>query len=339
MKYLLTFCFWLTALVALTASSLSVNAQVVTPDEFLGYALGSHFTPHDRVVAYFKQISAAAPKKVKLINYGETNEGRPLLIAIVSSEDNVTRLEEIRNNSLKLADANGANVDLTIQPAIVWLSYNVHGNEASSTETAMKTLYALCSGTNAEANGWLKNTVVVIDPCLNPDGRDRYVNFFNSVVGEIPDANPMAREHSEPWPGGRANHYYFDLNRDWTWQTQKETKARLAIYHQWMPQIHVDFHEQGYNQPYYFAPAAEPIHRDITDFQKKFQNIVGRNNAKYFDQHGWKYFTKQEFDLLYPSYGDTYPLYNGAIGMTYEQGGIRAGLAIDTNYGDTLTLA
>ncbi|MGY3055013.1 hypothetical protein ACVWYG_003224 [Pedobacter sp. UYEF25] len=333
MKHLIALCFWI------AAAAFSVNAQVVTPDKFLGYPLGSHFTPHARVAAYFRQIADAAPTKVKLINYGETNEGRPLLIAIVSSEGNVNRLEEIRTNNLKLADANGANVNLASQPAIVWLSYNVHGNEASSTETAMKTLYELCSGNNVEANGWLKNTVVIIDPCLNPDGRDRYVNFFNSVVGETPDANPMSREHLEPWPGGRPNHYYFDLNRDWAWQTQKESKARLAIYHQWMPQIHVDYHEQGYNQPYYFAPAAEPVHRDITDFQKKFQGVVGRNNAKYFDQHGWKYFTKEEFDLLYPSYGDTYPLYNGAIGMTYEQGGIRAGLAIVTNDGDTLTLA
>lgn len=332
MKYLLAFCFWLTATTAF------VKAQVITPDQFLGYTLGSHFTPHYKVVEYFNKIAAAAPNKVKLVSYGKTNEGRPLLVAIVSSKDNMARIEQIRSNNLKLANATGADVDLAVQPAIVWLSYNVHGNEASSTETAMKTLYALCSGTNSQADAWLKNTIVVIDPCLNPDGRDRYVNYFNSVVGEAPDADRMAREHSEPWPGGRPNHYYFDLNRDWAWQTQKESIARLAIYHQWMPEIHVDFHEQGYNQPYYFAPAAEPVHRDITDFQKKFQVTVGKNNAKYFDQHGWKYFTKEEFDLLYPSYGDTYPLYNGAIGMTYEQGGIGAGLAIVTSDGDTLTL-
>ena len=181
--------------------------------------------------------------------------------------------------------------------------------------------------------------MVVIDPCLNPDGRERYVNFYNSVRGVLPDANPSAREHSEPWPGGRINHYYFDLNRDWAWQTQKESQQRLALYNKWLPQIHVDYHEQGYNAPYYFAPAAEPFHKLITPWQREAQTIIGKNNAKYFDQNGWLYFTRQEFDMLYPSYGDTYPTYNGSIGMTYEQGGISAGLAVVTSSGDTLTLA
>ena len=203
----------------------------------------------------------------------------------------------------------------------------------------MLTLFDMVDPANAQTQVWLKNTLVVIDPCLNPDGRERYVNFYNSVKGITPDANPTSREHAEPWPGGRVNHYYFDLNRDWAWQTQKETQARLALFNQWLPQVHVDYHEQGYNAPYYFAPAAEPYHKNITTWQRDIQVIIGKNNAKYFDRNGWMYFTKQEFDLLYPSYGDTYPIYNGSIGMTYEQGGIGAGLAVITRSGDTLTLA
>jgi hypothetical protein len=180
----------------------------------------------------------------------------------------------------------------------------------------------------------------MIDPCLNPDGRDRYVNWFNGVVGKEPNPDPQSREHDEPWPGGRVNYYNFDLNRDWVWQTQIETQQRMVLYNQWLPQIHCDFHEQGYNQPYYFAPAAEPFHEVITPWQREAQNIIGRNHARYFDAAGWLYFTKERFDLFYPSYGDTYPLYNGAIGMTYEQGGhSRGGLAVETNDGDTLTLA
>ena len=316
---------------------LAAQAQFKSPDEFLGYALGSHFTPHYKVADYFRQTAAASPKNVKLIEYGKTNEGRPLMVAVISSPENIINLEQIRKNNIELSTgkktANPANF-----PAILWLSYNVHGNEANSTETSMKMLYELSSGQNKKATEWLRNTVVMIDPCLNPDGRDRYVNNFNSVVGKIPNADPGAREHTEPWPGGRANHYYFDLNRDWAWQTQIESQQRLALYHEWMPQVHVDFHEQSYNEPYYFAPAAEPVHQDITAWQRSFQVVVGKNNAKYFDAEGWQYFTKERFDLLYPSYGDTYPLYNGAIGMTYEQGGIRAGLAVVTNSGDTLTL-
>jgi len=318
--------------------ALASHAQIKSPDEFLGYDLGSHFTPHYKVVDYFRQTAAASPKNIKLIEYGKTNEGRPLLVAVISSVENIARIEQIRNNNLKLATGTDQSVDIKSQPAVVWLSYNVHGNEANSTETSMKMLYTLSSGKDAKANEWLKNTVVVIDPCLNPDGRDRYVNYFNSVVGKVPNPDPTSREHIEPWPGGRPNHYYFDLNRDWAWQTQVESKQRVALYNNWMPQVHVDFHEQSYNEPYYFAPAAEPVHQDVTPWQRSFQVVVGKNNAKYFDAEGWQYFTKERFDLLYPSYGDTYPLYNGSVGMTYEQGGIRAGLAVVTNDGDTLTL-
>ncbi len=326
-KYLLLFCLCLSTVVS--------NAQIQSPDEFLGYPLGTKFTPHYQVLSYFKAIGAASAS-VKLQSYGKTYEGRELTLAFISDPSNIDRLEQIRLANLALSNAD-KSVKTQQQPVVVWLSYNVHGNEASSTETAMKVLYTLASG-QENAKTWLKNTVVIMDPCLNPDGRDRYVNFFNSVVGAAPNADPRSREHQEPWPGGRSNHYYFDLNRDWAWQTQVESQQRLKEYRKWLPQVHVDFHEQSYNEPYYFAPAAEPVHQSVTAWQREFQVIVGKNNAKYFDENGWQYFTKERFDLLYPSYGDTYPLYNGAIGMTYEQGGIRAGLAVVTADQDTLTL-
>ncbi|WP_436488296.1 M14 family metallopeptidase [Chitinophaga sp. ARDCPP14] len=315
---------------------LFANAQVPTPDQFLGYPLGTQFTPHYKVVDYFKQVAATA-KNVKLEQYGTTYEGRPLVLAIVASPENAGRLEEIRQHSLDMSNAKGNSAGN--QPVIVWLSYNVHGNEAVSTEASMKALYELVNNANAQTQQWLKNTVVVIDPCLNPDGRERYVNFYNNTRGATPNVNRWSREHNEPWPGGRANHYYFDLNRDWAWQTQKESQQRVAKYNQWMPQLHVDFHEQEIEAPYYFAPAAEPFHDAITPWQRQLQVLIGKNNAKYFDQQGWLYFTKERFDLFYPSYGDTYPMYNGAIGMTYEQGGSgRAGVAVLKKDGDTLTL-
>ncbi|WP_121354652.1 M14 family metallopeptidase [Flavisolibacter nicotianae] len=311
-------------------------AQVPSPEQFLGYKIGTRFTPHFRIVDYYKAVAAASPSTVKLQQYGTTNEGRPLLVAFVSSAGNLANLETIRTNNLAVVNKTGTYP--AGQPAIVWLSYNVHGNEPSSSEAAMLTLYALVDPSNAQTKQYLQNTVAVLDPCINPDGRDRYVNWYNSVVGKTYDPSPIAREHNEPWPRGRANHYNFDLNRDWAWQTQKESQQRLAFYNQWLPQVHVDFHEQGYNQPYYFAPAAEPFHEVITKWQRDFQSTIGRNHAKYFDEKGWLYFTKERFDLLYPSYGDTYPLYNGAIGMTYEQGGIGAGLGVLLDNGDTLTL-
>ena len=320
----------------LLAGIFSAQAQTKSPDEFLGYPLGSRFTSHQKVVDYYKYVASTHPE-IKIEGYGKTYEGRELLVAIISSKANMARLEEIRQNSLAMSNGK-SNVDLQKQPAILWLSYNVHGNEASSTETALKMIYTLATAKEGNQQQWLENTVVILDPCLNPDGRDRYANFFNSVADVIPNANPAAREHQEPWPRGRSNHYYFDLNRDWAWQTQVETQGRIALYQKWMPQVHVDFHEQGYNSPYYFAPAAEPVHESLSKWQRDFQVTVGKNNAKYFDEQGWQYFTKENFDLLYPSYGDTYPIYNGAIGMTYEQGGINAGLAVITADGDTLTL-
>lgn len=317
--------------------ALPAAAQLLAPADFLGYALGSRFTPHHRVVAYVEHVAAQA-STVRLERYGVTHEGRPLLVAIVSSAENMARLEEIRTNNLKRTGMMEGTPD-GATPALVWLSYNVHGNESVSTEAAMATLYDLANPNNARTQGWLANTVVILDPCINPDGRDRYVHFYNRTVGRFPNADPDAREHDEPWPGGRTNHYYFDLNRDWAWGTQLETRQRLALYHQWMPHIHVDFHEQGVNEPYYFAPAAEPFHEAITPWQRELQTMIGRNHARYFDENGWLYFTRQIFDLFYPGYGDTWPTFNGAVGMTYEQGGGgQGGLGIVTAEGDTLTL-
>ncbi len=315
--------------------SVQMSSQnLESPSEFLGYELGTQFSRHHQVVDYFKYVSDEMSTNVKLVQYGETNERRPLYVTYISSEDNIKNLEQIRNNNLKNAgviegDSTPSNI------AIVWLSYNVHGNEASSSEASMKTLYALLT----KKKDLLKNTVVIIDPCLNPDGRDRYVNWFNRTASTPYNSDQQASEHNEPWPGGRPNHYLFDLNRDWVWATQKETQARLKIYNKWLPQVHVDFHEQGINEHYYFAPAAEPFHEIITDWQRDFQTQIGKNNASYFDKAGWLFFTKEYFDLLYPSYGDTYPTYMGAIGMTFEQAGHgRAGLGVLNDENELLTL-
>ncbi|MGK0412977.1 MAG: hypothetical protein ACJA1B_001179 [Polaribacter sp.] len=306
--------------------------EIKSPQEFLGYEIGTRFTRHHKVVDYFEYVSKTLPN-VQLEKYGETNEHRPLYVAYISSEENINNLEEIRKSNLSQAGILTENTNH--KKAIVWLSYNVHGNEASSTEASMLTLYELVTSKKT----WLENTVVIIDPCINPDGRDRYVNWYNQVKSAPYNIAQDAKEHHEPWPGGRPNHYLFDLNRDWAWATQVESQQRIKIYNKWMPHIHVDFHEQGINSPYYFAPAAEPFHEIISDWQRDFQTQIGKNHAKYFDKEGWLYFTKESFDLLYPSYGDTYPTFMGAIGMTYEQAGHgRAGLGIQTDEGEVLTL-
>ncbi len=326
-------------LAALVFCITSISQPLQSPAQFLGYKIGTRYTPHYKIVNYVKALAQAKSDMIKIEKYGETYEGRELLLTYISSPENLKNLESIRQNNLSLTGISKSLPQLNNAPAIVWLSYNVHGNETSSSEAALLTLYALVDPSNSRTKEWLKNTIVVIDPCINPDGRDRYVNWFNAVAGKNYNVDVQSREHGEQWPGGRSNHYNFDLNRDWAWQTQAETQQRLIKYSEWMPQIHVDFHEQSINAPYYFAPAAEPVHEVITPWQKEFQQTVGKNNARYFDENGWLYFTKEFFDLFYPSYGDTYPLYNGAIGMTYEQGGgPRGGLGVVNDNGDTLTL-
>ena len=311
-------------------STFLVSQNFQSPSEFLGYELGTQFSRHHEVVDYYEHVAANEPTRVKLVEYGQTNERRPLLLAFLSSADNMANLDNIRQEHLKALNGEGNQCK-----AIVWLSYNVHGNESVSTEASMKTIYTLLT----TKSDYLENTVVIIDPCINPDGRDRYSNWYNQYKNTPFQVDPNSKEHNEGWWSGRSNHYIFDLNRDWAWLTQVESQNRLKQYNKWMPHVHVDFHEQGVNNPYYFAPAAEPYHEVITDFQRSFQETIGRNHAKYFDANGWFYFTKERFDLFYPSYGDTYPTYNGGIGMTYEQGGSgRAGLGVITNNGDTLTL-
>lgn len=320
------------AILSFFITSLSFSQTIKSPEEFLGYKIGTQFSRHADVVSYFKHV-ADNSEWVTYTEYGKTNERRPLTYAIVTTPQNQNNIENIRLNQLKNAGVESGSA--SPDKAIVWLSYNVHGNEASSTEASMVTLYELI--TNKKE--WLENTIVIIDPCINPDGRDRYANWYNKVKATPYDTNPDAEEHNEPWPGGRANHYLFDLNRDWAWATQVETPQRLKVYNSWMPHIHVDFHEQGINEPYYFAPAAEPFHSIITPFQRDFQTLIGKNHAKYFDQNGWLFFTRERFDLLYPSYGDTYPTYTGSMGMTYEQaGGGSAGLGIKKSDGSILTL-
>lgn len=309
--------------------------KIQSPKDFLGYELGEEFTYHHKVVEYYRHVSANS-NQVTISDYGTSNERRPLVVAIVSSTANMKQLEAIRNSNLYSAGYLNRSAKGNDKP-IIWLSYNVHGDEAAGTEAALKTLYYLI--TDADAQKWLEDVIVILDPCENPDGRDRYVNWYNMVQNQPANPSINSIEHHQPWPGGRFNHYLFDLNRDWAWQTQVESIARIKLYQQWMPQVHVDLHEMGINSPYFFAPAAVPFHETITDWQRDFQHAVGTNNANYFDKNGWLYYTKESFDLLYPSYGDTWPTFNGAIGMTYEQGGSRqAGLHVHQETGNILSL-
>jgi hypothetical protein len=313
---------------------------VPSPEEHLGYRLGERFTDHAGVREYARVLSASP--SVEYRPYGTTVEGRELLQLVIGTPDHLARLDEILrlNQELTLAgttEARARQIAASI-PAVVYFSYGVHGNESSGSEAALWTAYDLV--TNAVAvEGVLDSLVLVMDPVTNPDGRDRYVQWYRSVVGARPNADPQTREHREPWPGGRFNHYLFDLNRDWAWMTQPETRARLRTWWEWNPQVHVDFHEMSPNSTYFFFPAAAPVNPIYPEHILEWGIRFGRENARTFDQQGWPYFTRESYDMLYPGYGDSWPSLLGAVGMTYEQaGGGSAGLAFARTDGDTLTL-
>ena len=320
------------------------NPDIPTFKEVIGYELGSNFTQHFKIVEYIKSV-AAVSERMSLVKYGTTYEGRPLYLLIISDPDNLSRLEEFKAKYRKMTDPRVLKDDDELNqlietiPSCVWLSYNVHGNEASATEAGLATAYYLAASEKNETKAILKNLIIVLDPVLNPDGRDRYVNWFNSIKGKNPNPDPFSVEHSEPWPGGRSNHYFFDLNRDWAWLTQQETKHRIKVYRDFMPQVHVDFHEMGYRSTYFFFPSAKPINPNIPEMIRKWQLIFGKKNAEEFDKMGWEYFTKESFDLFYPGYGDSWPSFNGAVGMTYEQaGGSGGALTVKIDEKQKLTL-
>lgn len=307
---------------------------VQSPSEFLGYPIGEQFTYHHHVLSYFEYIAANSPR-VSLIPYGQTYEGRPLMVAVLTSEANHRRLEEIRQGHI--AQTTGEKHQKNPEIPVVWLGYNIHGDEPSSTEVSMEVLYYLAE---IDSTNFLDSMIVLIDPCENPDGRERYVSWFRQVQTFPSTAHTKAAEHQEIWPGGRENHYAFDLNRDWCWQTQRESQQRSEVFYQWRPHILVDFHEmKPPDAHYFFAPPARPFHQHLTSWQKEFYQLIGEEHKKQADKGGWLYFTGETYDLLYPSYGDSWPAYQGSISFTYEQaGGDSAGLVVPLNNGRQLTL-
>ena len=319
----------------------ALDESVPSPADVLGVPLGSRFHHHHQLLDYLEVLADASPR-VSLEPYGTTYEGRPLTLAIISSSSNIARLDSIRADRQLLADPSTLEPNerkaLTDRaPAVLWLGYGVHGNESSSAEAALATAYVLAAQRDSDA---LDNVVVLIDPLMNPDGRERYVQGYRSRRGATPNPDPLSAEHREPWPGGRGNHYGLDLNRDWAWATQTETRHRLVAFRAWEPQVTVDLHEMAASSTYFFPPSAEPVHPRIREKARHWLELFGRGNAKAFDAIGWTYYVADRFDLFYPGYGDSYPTLRDGIGMTYEVGGGgRAGAAINLTDGRVKSLA
>jgi hypothetical protein len=303
----------------------SFDASVPEPRQFLGYNIGDWHTRHDRIISYLQELDRASDKaQFQIIGY--TNEMRPQGVLTLSSRDNLARLEDIREEHLKLCDpAQPASITAGT-PVIVLLGYNVHGNEPSSSEAAMLTAYYLLASQSEETATFLKNAVIMIDPNYNPDGRDRHSTWADANRAFPPVADPLDREHNEAWPGGRFNHYWFDLNRDWLPLAHIESRNRIKHFHKWIPNVMTDYHEMGTNATNFFEPT-KPFGSENPVVPRSNYDQLNNLFAKYFskalDEIGSLYFTKEVFDNSYPGYGSTYPDIHGGLGLVFEQASSR----------------
>ncbi|MDA7977997.1 MAG: M14 family metallopeptidase [Pirellulales bacterium] len=309
------------------------DAQIPTMKDVLGYDWGDDVSSHAQLLQYVQALAAAAPERTHLYQYGESYEGKELYHLVVSSADNIERLEELRKQNLLLADPRQTTSQQAAEiaktaPAIVLLQATVHGNEISPSDAALLTAYHLLADKRSQTKELLDNVIVVIDPVQNADGRDRFVNGYRKARGEFPSAERFSFEHDEPWPGGRTNHYYFDMNRDWFLQTQREAADRVAAYLNWQPHVTVDNHEMGADSTFYFPPPTDPINKYILPRQRDWLERFGQFQAGWFDRYGFGYTTREMFDSFYPGYGESWPTLQGSIGMLWEQASAR-GLVIE----------
>lgn len=299
------------------------DPSIPTPQQFLGYEIGSRYTRHDQLVAYFDEL-ARHSDKIKVERIGTSYEGRPLLIATVTSAQNHQQLETLRRQHVTLADPAQPLSAAGNSPVVVWLGYSVHGNETSSGEAALLTAYYLVANRSADTAQWLDRAVVLFDPAQNPDGRDRAASWHNAYASSPASADPADKEHVEPFPQGRTNHYFTDLNRDWLALTQQDTRPKIAYFHRWYPNVQIDFHEMGKDSTYYFEPSPASMHSPLIPAASyAFNRTLARYHAQALDALGSLYYTGENFDNFSPVYGSTYPDFHGAVGVTVEQASSR----------------
>ena len=332
------------ALLAIPAPKVEAQAPIPTFREVVGHEFGERITQHHQAVAYLERLAGASPR-VTMVRMGKSWERRDLVMAIVTSPENHARLEEIRRNSLRLADPRSTTVAesegiIANQPVIAWYGGSIHGFELSGSEGALKLLQHLTTRNDAATLEVLRNTVVLIDPMLNPDGRDAFANINHENIGRTPNPAPM--DWANDFTGWqslkfRTGHYYFDTNRDWFAQTQRETSERMPTLHAWRPQMATDMHEMGTDSEFYFDPPGEPVNPNMPAFGSKWFGEFGRAYAAAFDSAGFEYMTRERYNFFYPGYTSNRG-YHGAVAMLFEQGSTR-GLAIERAEGPVRTLA
>ncbi|MEO6612849.1 MAG: M14 metallopeptidase family protein [Chitinophagaceae bacterium] len=313
--------------------SVSYDPAIPKPKDIIYHEVGEWHVTHDRLVNYMRAVAAAAPGRIKLETMGFTYENRPQLLLIITSPKNHQHLEEIRQQHIKLSDpAQSASVNTDKMPIVVWIGHSIHGNEQSGSNAALVSAYYLAAAQGRQIDELLDNVVILFDPSFNPDGMQRFSTWVNQHKSKNLVSDPNDREFNEAWPGGRFNHYWFDLNRDWLPAVHIESQNRLEWFHKWKPNILTDHHEQGSNATFFFQPGVPSRVNPLTpDKNQELTGKLARFHAQFLDRIGSLYFTKENYDDFYYGKGSTYPDINGAIGILFEQASSRGHLQQTTN--------
>ncbi len=311
------------------------NPDIPTPQDVIGHEIGTRHTRSAQVIDYFEAV-AEASDRVVMERHGTTYDHRPLIHAVVAPPEDLSRLDEIKaqNQALSSDPGSVSDADLANLPAVAYMGYSIHGDEASGTEAAILLLYHLAAGEGPAVDAVLGDVVTIIDPLFNPDGRARFVNWVNGNRGDTATADDQDREHNQPWPGGRTNHYWFDLNRDWMPVQHPSSQARIALYQDWRPQVLTDYHEMGSDATYFFQPGVPSrTNPNTPDVNQELAGDLAEYHADFLDEIGSLYYTREQFDDFYYGKGSTYPDVQGTVGILFEQASSRA-LKNDTDSGE-----
>ena len=313
--------------------SVTYNSAVPKPKDIIFHEVGEWHVTHDRLVNYMRAIAAAAPERVKLETMGFSYENRPQVLLVITSQANQHRLEEIRQQHVQLTDpARSSSIDISKMPIVVWIGHSIHGNESSGANASLLTAYYLAAAQGKQIDELLNNVVILFDPSFNPDGLQRFSTWANQHKSKNLVSDPNSREFNEVWPGGRFNHYWFDLNRDWLPAVHVESQNRLTWFHKWKPNILTDHHEQGSNATFFFQPGVPSRVNPLTPAKnQELTAKLGKYHAAYLDRIGSLYFTKENYDDFYYGKGSTYPDVQGCIGILFEQASSRGHLMQTSN--------
>jgi len=311
-------------------SDQNYNDKIPTPKEIIGHQVGEWHVTHDKLVEYMK-VLANSSDRITLEDRGKTFEGRPLLLLTITSPNNHSRIDDIRQRHIE--GTNDSSLDVTNDPIIVYQGFSIHGNEPSGSNAALAVAYYLAASTSLATEDLLNNTVILFDPSFNPDGLQRFAYWANTNKSKNINPDSNDREYFEVWPRGRTNHYWFDMNRDWLPVQLPESRARIASFHKWLPNILTDHHEMGSNSTFFFQPGIPSRTHPLTpQLNQDLTKEIGTYHAKALDKIGSQYYSEESYDDFYYGKGSTFPDINGSIGILFEQGSSR-GHAQETSNG------